>query len=112
VQRVLEADAGVEAPADRVFEEHPRGLTVAVLQPWGRDAEPVQCSVDVRDQPDSVGGAGFDGLDQDPGDPPNPDAPSRSASSTVQTPASMPTPASTRASMSSFAPVSERLTDV
>src|SRR5215212_498154 len=66
---VLEADAGVDAPANRVGEQHPGGLPVAVLQPRGCEAELVQRSVDVFDQPDCVLGGGFNGLDQDPREP-------------------------------------------
>src|SRR5829696_318675 len=69
IQGVLEADAGVDAPANRVGEEHPGGLPVAVLQPRGCEAELVQRSVDVFDQPDRVLGGGFNGLDQDPREP-------------------------------------------
>src|SRR5215213_4403025 len=69
IQGVLEADAGVDAPANRVGEEHPGGLPVAVLQRRGCEAELVQRSVDVFDQPDRVLGGGFNGLDQDPREP-------------------------------------------
>ena len=76
VQRVLEADAGVEAPPDRVRKKRPRDLTIAVLEPRGREAEPVQCLMDILDQPDSVGGLvlaaqelELSRFDQDPGEP-------------------------------------------
>jgi hypothetical protein len=69
VERVLQADPGVETPADRVGEQHPGGVPVAVLEPWRGETEPVQRAVDVLDEWDRPGGAGVDGLDQDPGDP-------------------------------------------
>jgi hypothetical protein len=40
VQRVLESDPRVEPSVDRVGEEHPRGLSVTVLEPGGGEAEP------------------------------------------------------------------------
>ncbi len=120
VQRVLEADAGVQAPADRVLEERPRDLPVAVLQPRGREAEPVQRLVDVLDQPDGVGGfvlavpeLELTGLDQDPGD--SPARPGRCKPLGVldgPDTRSIPIPAPIRASMTSVAPGSYRLTEV
>jgi hypothetical protein len=76
VQRVLEADAGVEAPPDPVRKKRPRDLTIAMLEPRGREAELIQRLVDILDQPDGVGGLvlavqelELSRFDQDPGEP-------------------------------------------
>ena len=57
VQRVLEADPGVEASADLIIEEYPLGFSVSVLQPWGREVEAVKRPVNLFDQPECAGGS-------------------------------------------------------
>jgi hypothetical protein len=64
-----------EPLADRVLEEHPRDVLVAVLQPRDHRAEPVQLLVDVHHPLDRFGGLvlavpelELAGLNEDSGD--------------------------------------------
>src|ERR1019366_7879039 len=65
VERVLEAYPRVVAVADRVVDQHPCGLTVAMLQTRRALIKSVERLVDAAHQRHSVCGADFDGLDQD-----------------------------------------------